>query len=185
MKLETERLILRGLKKTDVKDIFIHANNLNIAKYLPRMPYPYSKKEALGFVNKCIKESKKKSKERYDFCICLKSDDKAIGMISITRINKFCKDGTIGYWLSERFWRQGITYEALNRAIKFAFKKLRFRRINIAAFGDNLGSNELIKKAGFVYEGTRRKFARDQATKKYHDQINYGMLKEDWLKTNQ
>ena len=180
MKIMTERLILRDLKKTDARDLQINANNIKIAKYIPPFPYPYLLKDAKSFINHCIKEQNKKPRENYEFCIELKSENKIIGMISVTKVDKFQGTCTVGYWLGEKYWRQGIIFEAMKTIIEFIFNKLKLRRINIEAFGDNDASNALIKKMGFTYEGTLRKKDRDRATGKIHDDIKYGMLKSDY-----
>jgi len=182
MKLQTERLILRDLKKTDVKDLHKNVNDKQIAKSIPVIKYPYIKKYALSFVNHCIEESKKKPRENYEFCITLKADNKLIGLISVTKVNRFHGTCTVGYWIGKDYRRQGITSEALDRIIGFVFKELKLRRIDITALADNIASNELIKKKGFIYEGTRKEIARDNVTKKLHDRIDYGMLRKDWLK---
>ena len=72
--------------------------------------------------------------------------------------------------------------EALREVLNFAFNKLRLRRINISAFPRNNGSNGLIKKMDFKFEGKRRKNIRSKATKKIHDENIYGLLKEEWRK---
>lgn len=182
MKIITKRLILRDLKKTDAKDIHINANNIKIARYIPPFPHPYSIKDAHSYIKSCIKHSKAKPRETYDFGVTLKSENKVIGMISITKVDRFQGSCTMGYWLGEKYWRQGITFEALKDLINFAFTKLKLRRINIEAFVDNEASNALIKKMGFIYEGTRRKNMRDKATGKIHDDVIYGMLREKWNK---
>ncbi len=180
MKIITKKLILRDLKRSDAKDLQRHANNIHVAKNIPAFPYPYTKKDATKFINHCMKESKKKPRANYEFCVNLKSKGKLIGMISITKVDRFQRTCTIGYWLGEEYWRQGIASEALKKMMEFAFVKLKLRRINIEAFGDNKSSNGLIKKMGFVYEGTLRKKLRDKATKKIHDEVKYGMLREEW-----
>jgi RimJ/RimL family protein N-acetyltransferase len=71
--------------------------------------------------------------------------------------------------------------EAASEVIKFAFLELGLRRLNINAFVENIPSNNLIKKLGFVFEGTRKQSTRARATNKVHDTHNYRMLKEEWI----
>lgn len=182
MQIETERLILRDLKKTDVKDLYENVNDISIAKFIPVIAYPYKKKYAMSFINDSIKESKKKLRTKYELCINLKPEKKLIGMIGISKIDRFNGTCTIGYWIAKKYRGQGIMKETLKRVIAFIFEDLKLRRIDIAALAENEASIKLIKKMGFVYEGTRRKITRDQATKKLHDRLIFGMLKEDWLK---
>lgn len=72
--------------------------------------------------------------------------------------------------------------EALIPIIDLAFKKLKLRRIDISAASINKGSNELIKKFGFIYEGTRRSRTRVRSTGKIYDENIYGMLRDEWPK---
>ena len=180
MKIVTKRLILRELKKNDAKDIQVNANNIKIARWIPPFPFPYSIKDANSYVKSCIKNSKKKPRETYDFGITLKSEKNVVGTISLSSVDKFQGTGMLGYWLGEKHWRNGYMQEALKEMIDFSFSKVKLRRIDISAFSDNDASNKLIRKMGFKYEGTRIKQVRDKATKKIHDHDFYGILKENW-----
>lgn len=42
--IETERLILRKFKLTDIDDLVDGLNNLNVSKWLAFVPFPYTKK---------------------------------------------------------------------------------------------------------------------------------------------
>jgi RimJ/RimL family protein N-acetyltransferase len=95
-------------------------------------------------------------------------------------VDHFNQTATVGYWLGEAFWRQGIMTEAACKVIRFAFEDLNLRRLNINAFVENVPSNNLIKKLGFVFEGTKIQAAKSRATNKVHDTHNYRMLKEEW-----
>ena len=182
MQIKTDRLILRELKGSDEKDIQRNANNIKIAKYIAPFPHPYSIKDAKNFIKSCIKHSRDKPREVYDFGITLKSEDKVIGIISISKVDRFQGTCSIGYWLAQPYWRNGYMYESLRASIEFAFKKIKLRRIGISALADNEASNALIKKTGFKYEGTKIKESKDKATKRIHDHHFYGMLKENWNK---
>jgi len=169
MILETERLILRDVKKGDEKEIRENINNLNVSRYLLVVPFPYSKKQASDFVKHCINEARKKPRVSYEFGIELKESGKIAGLISITKINWFRGVGMIGYWLGEKYWRRGIMSEALKEIINFSFKKLKLRRIDISAAVPNEASNGLIKKIGFIYEGMRRKRNRVESTGRIYE----------------
>jgi RimJ/RimL family protein N-acetyltransferase len=70
--------------------------------------------------------------------------------------------------------------EATKRIIEFAFQELGLRRLNIEAFVENEASNNLIKKVGFIFEGTQKQGTRAKATGKLHDSNQYRLLKEEW-----
>ncbi len=48
--IETERLILRQYKLSDVNDVVDGLNNLNISKWLAFVPYPYTKEDAIEYI---------------------------------------------------------------------------------------------------------------------------------------
>ena len=52
-RIETERLILRAPSMRDISDIVENLNNLSISKWLAVVPYPYKKKDAVWYVNRC------------------------------------------------------------------------------------------------------------------------------------
>jgi ribosomal-protein-alanine N-acetyltransferase len=144
------------------------------------VPYPYSDKDARWYISKCVKDSKKIPRETYSFGIELKGKPGMIGAIGLSKVDRFQGTGSIGYWLSEDYWRQGIMQEAVTRVIDFAFHTLKLRRIDVVAFVGNEGSNGLLKKLGFAYEGTRKEKCRSKANGKIYDENVYGLLKRDW-----
>lgn len=182
MRLVTRRLIIREIKKSDVKDIVRNANNLNVSRYLLKVPYPYRRRDAESWVAMCIKESKEKPRANYQMAIELKSEKRFIGVISLTHVDRFQGTGRIGFWLGEDYWGQGIMSEAIEAVLKFGFEKLKLRRINWNAFVENKASNALARKFGFVFEGRRRKSLRSKATGRVHDDNLRGLLIEEWKK---
>src|SRR3989339_522980 len=171
MKLETERLILREVKLSDVNEITKKINTLDVSRYLGVVPYPYHLNDARWFVNKC-----------FELAIELKSENKIIGVISLTKVSNFHKTANLGYWLAKDYWRKGLMKEACIELISFGFNKLKLRRLNVRAYKENVSSNSLIKKFGFNYEGTMIKSYKVKSTGKIHDENFYAMLKEDWVK---
>ena len=61
MKIETKRLTLREPRIGDWKDLVDGLNNLNISKNTLTIPYPYTKKDALEYLNRCSKKRKIKN----------------------------------------------------------------------------------------------------------------------------
>jgi len=107
-----------------------------------------------------------------------------VGVVSLSKYNEFDKTATLGYWLGEAFWRRGVMGEAAEEILKFGFEELKLRRINVEAVVENIPSNNLIKKLGFTFEGTRIKYAKAKATGIANDVHMYGLLRERWLERN-
>tara|TARA_Y100000310_G_scaffold301958_1_gene338867 strand:+ start:783 stop:1322 length:540 start_codon:yes stop_codon:yes gene_type:complete len=178
MRLTTKRLVLREPTLKDAEVIVKNINNLQITKYLSKVPYPYTKKDAVWWLNHLKK--KKKTKEGYSFLIFLNKI--FLGNVSIMSINSFSKTGELGYWLVPTHHRKGYMTEAATKVLDFAFNTLKLQRVGVSAFTINKASNGLIKKLGFTFEGTEKKGQRCKATGKFHDVHYYGMLRKDWKK---
>lgn len=61
--IETERLILRQYKISDADDVVDGLNNLNVSRWLASVPFPYTKEDALNYINNSIDNN------LYDFTI--------------------------------------------------------------------------------------------------------------------
>jgi RimJ/RimL family protein N-acetyltransferase len=176
MRIVTERLILRPPTLKDVEDIAANANHIDVSRYLALVPYPYSIKDAKDF----MKFLRKKAKDNpYNFGIILKHSGKLVGMIGFTGLDKFSAKTEVGYWLGKKYWRQGITTEALKAMVKFAFRKLKLVRLQADVAIENKASAKLLKKVGFKKEGLKRKGARAKSTGKWHDTYHFGLLRSD------
>lgn len=182
MKLTTPRLILRDLEKNDLGDLVEGANNLNVSRYLLVVPFPYTRKDGQWFISHCHEKAKEKPCESYELGIELKPERRLIGIIGLTKVDRFQGTAEIGYWLGESYQGKGYMTEATCAVLDFAFNKLKLRRINVAAFVENSASNALIRKLGFSYEGTRKQIVRAKSTGKVHDEHVYGLLREDWFR---
>ena len=89
MEIKSKRLILRNWEDGDVNDIVEGLNNIEVAKWLASVPYPYTENDARNFI-----ERAKNNDENVKmlFAIVLKENNKVIGGTEIRNINK--KDGT-------------------------------------------------------------------------------------------
>jgi RimJ/RimL family protein N-acetyltransferase len=179
MRLVTKRLVLREVRKTDAHDIVQNINNLKVSQYLATAPYPYRLKDAKYHIRLCAKRARKRKKEDYDFIIELKLDNRVIGGTGIYKVDRFSQKAEIGYWVSEKYWRQGIGLEVLNSLIGFAFHKLKVRRLQAEVFCQNRASVKLLERAGFKKEGFLRQAARAKSTGKWHDVYVYGLIRSD------
>lgn len=183
MKLKTKRLILREYSKKDVMDLVDGLNNLEVSKWLVIVPYPYTKKDAKKWIKYCMENAKKgKKRNSYDFAIELKSEKKVIGGMSLDKINKSHGTASGGIWINAKYHHHGYGTEAFGERIKFAFDKLKLRRIECGFLKGNASSLKMQKKLGFKFEGIRRKAFKCMADGKIKDECILGLLKNEWKK---
>ena len=173
--IETERLILRAWKITDIDDIVEGLNNINVSKWLSGAPYPYTKEDAKKFIEKSLENN------LYNFAIVLKTENKVIGGTQISNISYSNLTAGGGIWLNEKYQNNGYGSEAFGARIKYAFDALGLRRLENGYYKDNVKSRNMQMKFGYKDEGVRRKRFISQATGNIEDEYITGLLKEEWI----
>ncbi|MBW3023161.1 GNAT family N-acetyltransferase [Candidatus Woesearchaeota archaeon] len=180
MKLGTKRLILREWEEKDKKDLIENINNVKVSENLLVVPHPYTESDADWWIKHCKEKAEENPRTSYEFCIELKSEEKAVGGIGLTGIDsEKCK---IGYWLGEKYWKQGIMSEALERVLDFAFNNLKLNKIEAEIFADNAASQKLAEKLGFRRGELRKNAVTSKATGTVHNDIEFKLSREDYLK---
>ena len=98
MKIESKRLILRKWEDGDIEDIVDGLNNIEVAKWMASIPFPYTEQDARNFIEFAKNQD---DSSKIMLAIVLKEDNKVIGGTEIRNINR--KDGTAGggIWLNE------------------------------------------------------------------------------------
>lgn len=178
MVIDSQRLILRPYKDSDVKDLIEGLNNIEVSKWLAKIPFPYTESDANEFIKKSKDNDENK---RIALAIVLKENNKVIGGTEICDINT--KDGTArgGIWLNEKYQNNGYGMEAFSAKIKFCFEKLGLRRMENGYFAENVKSRKMQEKLGFKIEGIRRKKYLCLATNEYKDEYITALLKDDFI----
>ncbi len=151
--LETNRLIFRELRRSDLYDVYEYASNPLTSKYLlwePHSSIEYTRE----FIEIVI--SKYKSGEYNDWAIVHKEHNKMIGTCGFTRIDEENNVVEIGYVLNPAYWGMGIATEAVEKIIEFAFVELQANRIEAKFIFGNESSLAVMKKVGMKFEGYQR-----------------------------
>ncbi len=138
---------LRPWKSEDAESLVENANNFEIARFMSDdFPYPYSIENAKNFIAFATK-----NEPIHIFAIEI--DGKAAGGIGIhPQIDIMKKNAELGYWLGEKYWGKGIISKAIQEIIPFAFNSYDITRIYARPFGNNIASQKVLEKAGFILE---------------------------------
>ena len=84
-------------------------------------------------------------------------DGKVIGSIGAFRQENIHKHtAELGYYIAEEHWGKGIMTEAVKQLCDYVFSHTDMIRIYAEPFAYNIGSQRVLEKAGFQYEGTLR-----------------------------
>jgi len=87
------------------------------------------------------------------------------------------KSCTVGYWMGERFARNGYMAEALEASVRYAFDHLDISRIQAGCLPENTPSRSLLEKSGFKYEGVAQSYL--QIAGRWRDHVLYANLRQD------
>ncbi len=151
MKLETQRLQLRGINESHVEDILKIRSNETINRFVQRNS-PKNNYEALQFIL-TVKENAVKGQSFY-WGISLKDRPGLIGTICLRNFSEDRKVAEVGYELLPEYHRKGIMSEALAAVVDFAFQHLSIQTLLAVTTEENDRSQRLLLKQGFIPEKT-------------------------------
>lgn len=174
--LKGERIHLRRLHRKDIGSIQKYANDKKITRFIPFIPFPYTLNDARKFVN--LAHRMERINKAFNFGIISNTTNELIGIIGLKNINHDDLNAEVECWIGSRYWRKGITSEALYLIMRFAFEKLALKRIYGIVSELNIASVGLLEKLGFKREGCFRNAHRSKS--KWFDVYGYGILKEEF-----
>jgi len=175
--LETENLILRDYKETDLDEMHRLWSDEKTMYYLD------------DILCKTIEDTKHYLKtglanaDGHYFCVCEKPADQFIGSIGYTIVDEtpLGKIVHIGAMFLPEYHGKGYAPQAAKKVIEFAFTQDNCIRINTGCHKENEASRKVLEKAGFRKEGERIKAVYHDGVMK--DRLEYAINKDDYLLT--
>ncbi len=150
MEIKLQRSSLTEWRESYADALAEQANNPKIAQYLrDSFPSPYTKEDAIAWIQ--FNQSKTEPAKNLAIIVnglCVG----AIGLLPNTDIHRCNIE--LGYWIGEAYWGQGIVTEAVQHMIIYTFEHFEVSRIYAGVFKGNMGSQNVLKKAGFTLEST-------------------------------
>ncbi|KAK3329050.1 acyl-CoA N-acyltransferase [Apodospora peruviana] len=177
------RFIIRPYDLSDAPDFAPLCDNPKISHYMRNtFPSPYTQADAEAWVKVATEREPLRN-----FAICVLSSDSrdknpsvcgGIGLIPKTDVESHTME--IGYWLGEPYWGSGIMTETVIAFSWWAFENVEgLERLEAGVFGDNEASVQVLTKAGFKFEGARRRAGFKHGG--FFDIRVFGLLREDLL----
>jgi ribosomal-protein-alanine N-acetyltransferase len=147
--INTERLLLRQVDKTDVNEIFFLRSDEQIMKYLDKAPAK-DLDDAYKFIQTI--SDQEKNNAAVTWAITLKGNPKMVGTICFWNIQKEHYRAELGYLLHPEHWRKGLMQEALTAILEYGFKVIKLHSVEAHVNPNNIPSIELLEKNGFIRE---------------------------------
>lgn len=150
IEIETERLILRPFKPSDLNDFYEYASVEGIGERAG-WKHHENKDETQRILNDFIEHDK-------TFAVTLKANGKVIGSLGVEKYgteDKLTEFGKytgreIGYVLSKEYWGKGIMPEAVQAVISYLFNVLGFDFLICGYYDFNSQSKRVQEKCGFL-----------------------------------
>lgn len=152
--LETERLIIRQVRRSDAKELYELCRRPETSKYAHWSPHTslYATKSYISYLL-----SLKRKHQLTGFVIVEKQSGKLIGTCSYVSIDEDYKTAEIGYCILKEYWGQGFAKEAVDSLLWYGFEEINLQRIYARVLPENIQSVRVLQKCGFTFEGTLRK----------------------------
>lgn len=175
-RIETNRLILREFKESDVKGCFVHfGQDKELGRFLPMYPVEneYAMKELIcGFI-------KAYDMGAYIWLIEEKNSQEPIGYVTVDVPYRQLGVGEIGYLLGEKYQGKGYAKEAVQAVITFMFQKEGLYLIEAKYNENNCASGKLLERLHFVKEGVLRDRRIDFQTQERCSLVICSLKKEE------
>ncbi len=133
-----------------------------------------------GSFRRRIKRYQRESRldSAYAFFVFRGADDSLAGGCTLSNVRRgVTQCCALGYWIGERFARQGYMFDAVRALIPFVFSTLGLHRIEAACLPTNDASQNLLAKAGFRQEGIARRYL--QINGEWRDHVLFALLDDE------
>lgn len=175
--LESERLLFRAIKETDVHEIFALRSNPDLMKYIPR-PLFTNLEEATEHMK--MIQDKIDTNEGINWAMTEKGKDKLIALIGFYRTQHEHYRSEIGYMILPEYHNKGYITEAIQTLLQYGFYKMGLNAVEAVIDPRNNASEKVLLKNGFVKEAH---FVENfYFEEKFFDSVHYSILRRNYLK---
>lgn len=160
---------LRPFADADAPAVARACADAETARFIPDVPSPYTAAHA----NAYIAETRKPGAERLARAIVDDRSGDVVGSIDV----RVAERGSIGYWVAPWARGRGVATRALALLARWAVREGGVERLELTTHPDNVASQRVAEKAGFVREGVLRAYIRFADGRR--DSVMFSLLPSD------
>ncbi len=146
MELHVDDLRLRPPTEADVRAVTEACQDDDLSRFIPFFPSPYQEQDARAWI-----DSRKQDETGRSFII----EDDAGALLGAIEI-RLGSTGSIGYWVAKEARGRGVATQATKLLAEWAIREAGVERLELTTDPENLASQRVAEKAGFIREGTLR-----------------------------
>lgn len=169
---ETERLCIRHFEHVDVDSCYTGwGQDEQLGKFI--LGYPMTRETMKSFVMTMAGNENA-------WVIVEKKSGQCIGYITVDIPYPQLAIGEIGYVIGERFQRKGYAYESVSELLRIYLEEKSLYMMEAKYNSNNVSSEKLLKKLGFVTDGILRNRRIDLQTGKRCDLVVCSICREEY-----
>jgi len=170
VELTAEGITLRPFEERDVSAIARAAQDEDLHRFIPELPFPYTEGDAAAYVTATRSWDER---ERLARAVVDAASGELLGSIDV----RLGEVGSIGYWVAPWARGRGVATSALRALSRWALTSAGVERLELTTHPGNLASQRVAEKAGFQREGTLRSQVRFREGRR--DSVIFSLLPED------
>jgi RimJ/RimL family protein N-acetyltransferase len=156
--LEVEGFALRPHRAADIPQLCALADDYEIwRRVADEFPHPYDVKAALSWIEQQANYDPPRN------LAVVRGSDLVGGIgLNLTDAPNYAHDGEVGYWLGRSYWGRGVMSAALPAFLAWAAPVHGLTRFTARVYEGNEASARVLRRCGFVHEGTLRAAAHKE-----------------------
>ncbi|WP_299675747.1 GNAT family N-acetyltransferase [uncultured Roseobacter sp.] len=155
--VETERFVLRPLRKSDMGLIELYGGDERVARMTTSIPHPVPPGMVEAFIARAMSDDRDEDVWAMDGT--LSDGSELMGVISLERMDR--DQSEVSYWVAPPYWNTGLASDAVQALVEA--NPLKNKTMFASVFQDNPASARVLTHCGFEYLGDAESFslARD------------------------
>jgi RimJ/RimL family protein N-acetyltransferase len=175
--IETERLVLRPFRKSDLHDLADIHRRPDVARYLYWEARSLDEVRAV-LTSKIAQAELAEEGGRLTLAVELPAAGRLVGEVTLAWLSRGHRQGEIGFVLHPDFQGRGIATEAARVMLRLGFYELDLHRIAGRCDARNLASAAVMERLGMRREAH---FIGNEVFKgEWGDELVYAILREEW-----
>jgi RimJ/RimL family protein N-acetyltransferase len=176
--IETERLILRQFRESDLASFMAYRNDPEIARY--QSWESISRRDAQKFIAEQSRHQPGIAGKWFQFAAEIKRDGILAGDCALLVLKSAPRIGELGYTFAREYQGIGLATEAARAVVDYGFNSLGLNRIIATCDSRNLRSIALMERLPMRREGH---FIQNAWFKgEWCDEFQYAVLREEWTR---
>lgn len=177
--IETERLMLRPFRKSDLEDVAAYLALPDVQRYLDWKAR--DKEEAKSALEAMMREQRMhRPGDAISLAIIRKGDNKLIGHISLRWVDATAGQAEIRFIVSPDARRNGYAREAARAVLDLGFEELGMHRVFARCSARNEPSAKLLRHLGMRLEAHYREHALFQG--EWDEELHFAVLDREWVR---